>query len=43
MANAKTVQMENAFEACNLPENPDVEYIQELTVALRTEYYKDSK
>ena len=39
LANEKYRYMEQAFDKSDLPENPNVDYIQNLTVNIRTNLY----
>lgn len=43
MANEKQRKMEAAFEKSDLPENPNLDYIRELTFKLREEYYDSNR
>lgn len=41
MADLKQTEMESAFESSSLPDNPDLELINELTYRLRDKFYND--
>lgn len=43
LSKEKQLQMEKAFEISDLPEKPDLDYIQQLTFELREKYYENKK
>lgn len=43
MAEKKQVQLNEAFEKSDLPDNPDLDYIREITFQLREKYYDKKK